>query len=216
MLLLNRIFSIWTVQSTEDDMIPAEWWSVSVSGAVRKPLSTRGNIGLLLVGRTGSSATTYTQWHLPALWLAGTCSQQLHGTKIICMGSSNSSFTTESCACAFIAFLAGISWCVDSMEVQNIRTTGNWFGERRIIVEALLRSYFMAVCKGMHWMGWDQMWRTCLQYYQRRQTVRPWVGLIVWSKKRPLRDITIHQSLKYATSVYSTFTSNSSNVNMLQ
>jgi hypothetical protein len=38
-------------------MIPTGWWGVGVSGAVRKPLSTRGTIGLLLAGATSSSTT---------------------------------------------------------------------------------------------------------------------------------------------------------------
>lgn len=107
-LLLKRSFSIWMVQSTELHLIRAGWWGVGVSGAVRKPLSSNETIGLVPVEGTGSSTTTCTQLHLPAFWSAAACSQKVHCTKIFWMGSSNSSFTMETCACAFNSFLAGI------------------------------------------------------------------------------------------------------------
>ena len=173
-------------------MILAEWWSVGVSGAVRKPLYTKRTTGLLLVGGTGSSTTTYTQWHLPALWSAAACNQQVHCKKNFWMGSSNLLFTTET-AYAFRAFLAGISWSVESREMPNIRTTGNWFDERRIMIEMLLRNYFMAVCKGMHCMGMRPS-VVCLSALLPTASDSASVRccLIGWSKKRPLRDITIH------------------------
>jgi hypothetical protein len=68
----------------------------------------------------------------------------------------------------------------------------------------------MVVCKGMHCMGMRPSVR-CLSAILPTASDSASVRccLIGWSKKRTLRDITIHQTLKYATSVYSTFTSNS-------
>jgi hypothetical protein len=64
------------------------------------------------IGRSNRLFCHYTDWKHEACRVA--CSERVYCANAFRMGSSNSPFTT-SCACASLAFLAGvISWSVDS------------------------------------------------------------------------------------------------------
>jgi CD68 antigen len=73
--------------------------------------------GLLLVEAT--DCPTATNGKHQAFWVA--CKERLHFANAFRVGSNTSSFTMKCCACASIAFLAGIiSWFVDSNSVHNM------------------------------------------------------------------------------------------------
>ena len=63
--------------------------------------------GLLLLEATDSSVVLLrANWKHQAFRVA--CSEQMHRANAFRMGSINASFITKSCACASVAFLAGI------------------------------------------------------------------------------------------------------------
>jgi hypothetical protein len=75
-----------------------------------------------VVGRSDSSTITHKEQAF-----RGACSKPAHCANAFRMGSSNWSLTPTSCACAAIAFLAGIiSWSVESNNTSD-STTGRKF-----------------------------------------------------------------------------------------
>jgi hypothetical protein len=88
-------------------------------GAVRRVLAVRQTRGLLLVEEAVPSATIQRLKKIKVIRVE--CYERVHSANACRMDSSNSSFTTNLCACAAVIFLAGlISLSVDYKPVLPI------------------------------------------------------------------------------------------------
>lgn len=105
------------VQTTDHEMFPTGlrgWACLARCCGLR---AMKGTTGLLLVGTTDySNILPHKTCTHQALRL-----EQPHSVNVCRLGSSNSSFTSKSCACAYVLYIAGIiSWSVDSTSTDTI------------------------------------------------------------------------------------------------